>query len=86
MIRSMSPKGNSCDNASTESSWGSLKRARVHGKNLDTKERVKSEVKDWLSYYDTKRLHSSLNYLSPMQFEVNWMAAQLKQSAKPCPC
>ena len=36
------------------------------------------EVIDWLTFYNHRRLHLTLGYLSPMQFEKNWFAAQLK--------
>ena len=39
------------------------------------------EVIDWLTYYNHRRLHSTLGYISPMQFEKNWFAAQLKKAA-----
>ncbi len=34
------------------------------------------EVIDWLSFYNHKRLHSTLDYVSPMTFEQRWIAAQ----------
>jgi len=36
---------------------------------------------DWIALYNHSRLHSSLGYLSPMQFEQRWMAAQQKTAA-----
>jgi transposase InsO family protein len=34
------------------------------------------EVIDWLTFYNHKRLHSTLGYVSPMTFEQRWIAAQ----------
>jgi putative transposase len=34
------------------------------------------EVIDWLTFYNYKRLHSTLGYVSPMMFEQRWIAAQ----------
>lgn len=34
------------------------------------------EVIDWLTFYNYKRLHSTLGYVSPMAFEQRWIAAQ----------
>jgi transposase InsO family protein len=39
------------------------------------------EVIDWMSFYNRRRLHSTLDYLSPMQFEQRWLADQEKQAA-----
>jgi putative transposase len=82
MKSSMSRKGDCWDNAPTESLWGSLKRARIQGKKrFATREQAKAEVMDWLAFYNATRLHSTLNYVSPMQFERNWLAAQVKEAA-----
>lgn len=32
------------------------------------------EVIDWLGFYNARRLHSTLDYVSPMTFERNWFA------------
>jgi putative transposase len=81
MQSSMSRKGNCWDNAPTESLWGSLKVGRLHGMHFETRRQAMDEVIDWLTYYNHKRLHSTLGYISPMQFEQNWFAAQLKVAA-----
>lgn len=39
------------------------------------------EVIDWLAYYNHRRLHSTLGYMSPMQFKNNRFAAQLNKAA-----
>jgi putative transposase len=36
---------------------------------------------DWLAFYNAKRLHSTLGYVSPMRYEKNWLAAQERKSA-----
>lgn len=33
----------------------------------------------WLTWYNRTRLHSTLDYVSPIQFEKDWLAAQAKQ-------
>ena len=81
MRSSMSRKADCWDNAPTESLWGSLKRARVHGKRFATRQQAQAEVMDWLAFYNATRLHSTLNYQSPMQYERNWMAAQARKTA-----
>ena len=81
MQSSMSRKGNCWDNAPTESLWGSLKVGRLHGMRFDTRRQAMDEVIDWLTFYNHRRLHSTLGYISPMRFENNWFAAQLKKAA-----
>jgi hypothetical protein len=34
-----------------------------------SRRRAKGEVLDWLTFYNSKQLHSTLGYLSPMAFE-----------------
>jgi len=48
---------------------------------FETRRQAMDEVIDWLTYYNHRRLHSTLGYISPMQFEKNWFAAQLKKAA-----
>ena len=81
MTSSMSRKGNCWDNAPSESLWGSLKVGRLHGMRFETRRQAMDEVIDWLTFYNHRRLHSTLGYVSPMQFENNWLAAQLKEAA-----
>jgi len=81
MQSSMSRKGNCWDNAPTESLWGSLKVGRLYGMRFETRRQAMDEVIDWLMYYNHRRLHSTLGYISPMQFEQNWFVAQLKDAA-----
>lgn len=65
----MSRKADCWDNALTESLWGSLKRARLHGKRFVIRQAAQSEVMDWLAFYNATRLHSTLGDVSPMQHE-----------------
>lgn len=81
MRSSMSHKGNCWDNAPTESLWGSLKVGRLHGQRFATRREAMDEIVDWLTFYNHRRLHSSLGYVSHMQFEKAWLAAQQRQAA-----
>lgn len=78
---SISRKGDCWDNAVSESLWGSLKVARLHGRHFATRREAMNEVIDWISFYNHRRLHSTLGYVSPMQFERAWLAAQEKRAA-----
>jgi len=81
MRSSMSRKGDCWDNAPTESLWGSLKVGRLYGRRFATQREAMDEVIDWLTFYNHRRLHSTLGYISPMKFEENWRAGQAKKAA-----
>ena len=76
----MSRKGNCWDNACAETLFGSLKVERLHGMRLETLRQAKDETLNWLLWYNRTRLHSTLNYVSPMQIRTrmarqNWPPA-----------
>jgi transposase InsO family protein len=77
---SMSRRGNCWDNACSETLFGSLKVERLHGQKFETRRQAKDEVIAWLLWYNSARMHSTLAYVSPMQFEQNWLAVQPKQA------
>ena len=78
MLGSMSRKGDCWDNAVTETLFGSLKVERLHDMRLASRRRAKDEVLDWLTFYNSKRLHSTLGYMSPMAFEKKKLAEERK--------
>jgi len=78
MKGSMSRKGDCWDNAVTETLFGSLKVERLHDMRLATRRRAKDEIMDWLTFYNGKRLHSTLGYMSPMAFERKRLAEERK--------
>ena len=81
MKSSMSRKGDCWDNAPTESFWGRLKVGRLYGHRFATRRQAMDEVIDWMTFYNHRRIHSTLGYVSPMQFERSWQAAQLRKAA-----
>jgi len=81
MRSSISRKGNCWDNAPAESFWGRLKAASVHGQKFATREQAKQAVMDWMAFYHRLGLHSSLGYLSPMQYENRWYEVHRKKAA-----
>ena len=76
MRGSMSRRGNCWDNAVTETLFGSLKVERLHDMHFQTRRQAKDEVVDWLTFYNRRRMHSTLGYTSPMAFEENWRRQQ----------
>ena len=75
---SMSRKGNCWDNACSETLFGSLKVERLHGERFETIREAKDETIAWLLWYNRTRMHSTLNYTSPIEFEQNWTDASKK--------
>jgi putative transposase len=70
VICSMSRSGNVWDNAAMESFFSSLKTERTARKTYRTRDQAKADVFDYIErFYNAKRRHSTLGYLSPMQFE-----------------
>ena len=68
--QSMSRKGNCWDNAVAESFFGSLKNELVHHEKYKTREDARLSIFDYIEmFYNTRRLHSHLNYISPEEFE-----------------
>jgi transposase InsO family protein len=78
---SMSRKGNCWDNACSETLFGSLKVERLHGEQFETIREAKDATIAWLLWYNQTRMHSTLNYISPSEFEQNWVDAKMKIAA-----
>jgi transposase InsO family protein len=78
---SMSRKGNCWDNACSETLFGSLKMERLHGQRFQTIREAKDEIIAWLLWYNQTRMHSTLKYVSPMQFEQSWTDGRTKIAA-----
>jgi putative transposase len=69
---SMSRSGNVWDNAAMESFFSSLKTERTARKTYRTRDEAKADVFDYIErFYNPKRRHSTLRYLSPVEFEMN---------------
>ena len=69
MEASMSRKGNCWDNAPTERFFRSLKSERLTACRFVTRNEANLEILDYITFYNSIRLHSTLGYLSPMAYE-----------------
>ena len=82
-IQSMSRKGNCWDTAAMESFWSSLK-AEVEQSVPETRADARRRIFEFIeAFYNPSRLHSSLGYLSPVQFEKQAAAATIASVSKP---
>ena len=71
VIVSMSRKGNCYDNAVVESFFSTLKNELVHEQRFHTREDAQAAVFEFIeAFYNRQRLHQTLGYVSPMQFEA----------------
>jgi transposase InsO family protein len=72
---SMSRTGNCYDNAVVESFWGKLKAEMVYHERFATKAQARAAVFEYIEmFYNRKRLHAALGYLSPEAFEARRVA------------
>jgi putative transposase len=70
VVCSMSRSGNVWDNAAMESFFSSLKTERTGRKTYRTRDEAKADVFDYIErFYNSKRRHSRIGYMSPMEFD-----------------
>ena len=78
MIGSMSRRGECWDNAAMESFFGTLKQELVHQVRFKTREEAKSAIFEYIEvFYNRQRLHSTLDYVSPVKYEEIYANAAL---------
>ena len=70
IVCSMSRKGNCWDNAAVESFFGTLKLELVNHERYATRVEAKQSIFEYIEvFYNRKRKHSTLGYVSPVEFE-----------------
>jgi transposase InsO family protein len=86
---SMSRRGNCYDNAVTESFFGTLKTELVHHQSYASQEAARQSLFEYMEvFYNRQRRHSSLGYLSPLEYEqkvIRGAQAVRRQSNNPYP-
>jgi putative transposase len=63
------------DNAVAESFWESPKRECVQGRVFNTRAEARREIFKWINWYNTSRLHSTLNHVAPVEWEQQYRQA-----------
>lgn len=67
---SMSRRGNCWDNAVAESFFGTIKTELIHRQNFSSQLEARTAIAEWIEvFYNRKRIHSSIGYLTPVEFE-----------------
>jgi putative transposase len=70
---SMSRRANCWDNAVAESFFGTLKTERVHRHSFQTQIEARTAIAEWIEvFYNRQRIHSSIGYVPPVQFEEDY--------------
>jgi putative transposase len=70
MVASMSRVGDCYDNAPKESFWGVLKKELMSDRVFATREEARGAIFEYIEvFYNRQRIHGSLGYVSPEQFE-----------------
>jgi len=69
MVPSMSRKGDCWDNAPIERFFGSLKSEHLADFRFTTRDMASKEILEYITFYNAYRSHSSLGYVSPMEYE-----------------
>ncbi|MCC7390330.1 MAG: IS3 family transposase [Phycisphaerales bacterium] len=71
MVASMSRAGDCYDNAPKESFWATLKKEMMGNGEFSTRAEARAGIFEYIEvFYNRQRIHSSLGYLSPEQFEA----------------
>ena len=70
VIQSMNRQGVMNDNAEMESFFHQFKAERLHGNEYTTEKELRAVIIEYVGFYNQKRIHSSLEYSTPNDYEV----------------
>lgn len=68
--QSMSRRGNCWDNAPVESFFATLKKELIHEHAWTSLDDLRNAIADYMSFYNNERIHSSLGYLTPNEYQM----------------
>lgn len=71
IVQSMSRKGNCLDNSVMENFFGLLKSELLYLQEFDSLEHFKKELKEYIDYYNNKRIKCKLKGMSPVQYRIH---------------
>jgi putative transposase len=67
--QSMGRTGSCLDNAAAESFFATLKVELVHRRRYRTRAQARASIFAWIAWYNRRRLHSTNDYLPPVEWE-----------------
>lgn len=77
-VKSMSRKGNCWDNAVAESFFATIKGEMIDHEEYETRAEAIAAIDDYIDgFYNTRRRHSSIGYVSPVEFEMMFMREEM---------
>ena len=71
VFQSMSRKGNCLDNAPMENFFGLLKQEMYHGEALCSFEELEKKIKEYIHYYNYRRIKVKLAGMSPVEYRLH---------------
>jgi transposase InsO family protein len=74
--QSMSRRGNCWDNAPIESYFATVKKELIYTREWSSKRELEDALKDYTGFYNYHRLHSTLGYRSPDEYEIQHQPSQ----------
>jgi len=81
MRQSVGRTGVCWDKAVAEAFWSSLKREVVHCYRFATRAQARRAIFAWINTYNCRRFHSSLGYVPPVAWEIQYRQLQVDQAA-----
>jgi len=70
ITRSLSKKGSPYDNAVAEATFKILKMEFIYQQKFETLEELRRKLYDYVNWYNNKRIHGSLGYLTPVEYKT----------------